>query len=181
MYLMTNANRSFVWKQVTEAELPSFKRDMQQAFQRGAEQVFGPLDRTVLPEEDIDRSLAMKGAASFMAVVDGHMAGGAIVVVDEAKAEGELAFLYVRPDYQGRKLGQSIWSKVEATYPAVKLWQTCTPYFEKRNIHFYINCCGFHAVEFYGSYHPEPDSPYAGGPSSLHEDEAYFFRFEKRL
>ena len=42
---MTNANRSFVWKQVTEAELPSFKRDMQQAFQRGAEQVFGPLDQ----------------------------------------------------------------------------------------------------------------------------------------
>lgn len=178
---MINSNRSFLWKNVTENERPSFKRDMQQAFQRGAEQAFGPLDRVILPEEDIDQSLAMEGAAAFMATVDGQMAGGAIVVVDEAKAEGELAFLYVHPDYQGRKLGQAIWAKIEETYPAVKLWQTYTPYFEKRNIHFYINCCGFHAVEFYGPQHPELDSPYASGLPSEYEDEAYFFRFEKRL
>ena len=27
-------------------------------------------------------------------------------------------------------------------------------YFEKRNIHFYVNRCGFHIVEFFNSHHP---------------------------
>jgi hypothetical protein len=30
----------------------------------------------------------------------------------------------------------------------VRVWETMTPYFEKRNIHFYVNKCGFHIVEF---------------------------------
>ena len=28
-----------------------------------------------------------------------------------------------------------------------------TPYFEKRNIHFYMNKCGFQIVEFFHKYH----------------------------
>ena len=28
-------------------------------------------------------------------------------------------------------------------HPEVKVWETVTPYFEKRNIHFYVNRCGF--------------------------------------
>lgn len=29
---------------------------------------------------------------------------------------------------------------------------TCTPYFEKRNIHFYVNKCGFYIVEYQCKY-----------------------------
>ena len=32
-------------------------------------------------------------------------------------------------------------------------------YFEKRNIHFYINRCGFKIVEFYNSHNPDPNEP----------------------
>ena len=28
-------------------------------------------------------------------------------------------------------------------------WELVTPYFEVRNIHFYVNKCGFHIVEFF--------------------------------
>jgi hypothetical protein len=46
-----------------------------------------------------------------------------------------------------------------------------------RNIHFYINKCGFHMVEFFCKAHPEPDVDYTGeapGPEG-------FCRFEKRM
>ena len=62
-------------------------------------------------------------------------------------------------------------------YPDVKVWETVTPYFEKRNIHFYVNRCGFHIVEFYNSHHPDPEM-------SEHIDEQFpdgMFRFQKRI
>ena len=33
------------------------------------------------------------------------------------------------------------------------------PHFDRRNIHFYINRCGFHAVEFFNEHHPDPNMP----------------------
>ena len=44
-------------------------------------------------------------------------------------------------------------------YPNTKVWETCTPYFDKRNIHFYVNVCGFHITEFFNEKHPMPDTP----------------------
>lgn len=157
-----------------EENMMQFKEDMQAAFQFGAEAAFGPIDREILPEKDIVRSLTAKGATAYKAVVDGEMAGGAVVVIDGTK--GELAFLYVKKELQGKKIGQQLWQAMETHYPAVTVWETCTPYFEKRNIHFYINCCGFAAVEFYHPGHPEADMPLS---EEHDEEEAYFFRFEK--
>ena len=48
-------------------------------------------------------------------------------------------------------------ASIEALYPETKVWETCTPYFEKRNIHFYVNKCGFHIVEFYNEHHVDPN------------------------
>ena len=44
-------------------------------------------------------------------------------------------------------------------YPKTKTWETCTPYFERRNIHFYVNVCGFHIVEFFNEKHTMDDTP----------------------
>ena len=33
--------------------------------------------------------------------------------------------------------------------PETAVWKTCTPYFEKRNIHFYVNKCGFQIDQFW--------------------------------
>ena len=38
-------------------DIPSFKKEIQEAFQKGFEEEYGPCDDTVLPEADIDRSL----------------------------------------------------------------------------------------------------------------------------
>lgn len=46
---------------------------------------------------------------------------------------------------------------MERMHPEVKIWETDTPYFEKRNIHFYVNRCGFQIIEFFNSFHPDPN------------------------
>ena len=63
------------------------------------------------------------------------------------------------------------------------VWETVTPYFEKRNIHFYVNRCGFHIVEFYNSHHPDPPDPETGEENRYDGDDGFdgMFRFEKRM
>lgn len=60
---------------------------------------------------------------------------------------------------QTKGMGYAIWSEIEKLHPNTKVWETCTPYFEKRNIHFYLNKCGFHIVEFQNEYNPSLDPP----------------------
>ena len=62
-------------------------------------------------------------------------------------------------------------------HPEVRVWETLTPYFEKRNIHFYVNRCGFHIVEFFCSFHKDPDVIEEYREASERGD--CMFRFEK--
>ena len=129
-------------------DLSQFKKDMQETFQKGFEKDFGPSDMLILPEKDIDNSLQTKGAIAYKAIVDGEMVGGAIVVINEETQHNELHFLYVKYGVQSKGIGKDIWDEIEKLHPKTKVWETCTPYFEKRNIHFYVNKCKFHIVEF---------------------------------
>lgn len=59
--------------------------------------------------------------------------------------------------------------------PDIRIWETFTPYFETRNIHFYIYKFGFHIVEFYN-----PMQKKEGGQSKDEgEGTGVDFRFEK--
>ena len=77
------------------------------------------------------------------------------------------------------------WEEIEKKYPDTKVWETHTPYFEKRNIHFYVNKCGFKIVEFYNPHHPEPDMDEneEDGMTQDQKDRGMdcFFRFEKEM
>ncbi len=165
---------------LTPADLPAFKRDMQTAFQLGAEEGGCPGDEQILPESHIDRSLNTPGALAYKAVQDGRMVGGAIIVLD-AHHRGHLDFLYVKHSVQSRGIGKFIWCEIERLHPDVTVWETCTPYFEKRNIHFYINVCGFHIVDFFNARHPDPNaptSPEEPTPEGMEDDEMFGFRKE---
>jgi len=158
---------------IEDKDLAVFKRDMQEAFQLGAMAWEDNLEEEILPESHIDRSLSAKGSIAYKAVMDGHMCGGAIVVINGN--HGHLDFLYVKNGTQSKGIGQKIWNAVEFMHPEVSLWETCTPYFDTRNLHFYINCCGFSAVEFYNPKHMDPNAPDGD------DGEDLFFRFEKRI
>ncbi len=163
---------------VADSGLGPYKCDMQEAFQRGYEDVFGPTAEVILPERDIDRSLNTAGAAAYQAVLNGERVGGAIVVIDPITQKNHLDFLFVKHGTQSKGIGASIWREIEARYPETKVWITCTPYFETRNIHFYVNRCGFHIVAFFNARFPDPDMPndYMG------EDPSEgMFLFEKRM
>ena len=50
--------------------------------------------------------------------------------------------------------------------------------FEKRNIHFYVNRCGFHIVEFYNDHHPNPNET-NDGHHDIGEGNEEMFKFRK--
>jgi GNAT superfamily N-acetyltransferase len=164
-----------------EEHKQQFKRDMQVSFQQGAVDGFGEMEEEILPESHIDRSLSAKGSIAYEAVVDGMPVGGAIVVIDKETQHNHLDFLFVKVGVQSKGVGQSIWNAIEKLHPETKVWETCTPYFEKRNIHFYVNRCGFHIVEFYNKNHPDPND-HDGYEMEEGTNKEYFegmFRFEK--
>ena len=143
---------------IKDEDLMQYKKDMQEAFQKGFEDVYGKTEDTILPEKDIDHSLNEKGVIAYKAVVDGQMVGGAVVVIDEKTQHNHLHLLYVKYGTQTKGIGYAIWSEIEKLHPNTKVWETCTPYFEKRNIHFYLNKCGFHIVAFQNEYNSSSDT-----------------------
>ena len=63
---------SFELLSMTASDIPTFKTDIQEAFQKGFEDVYGKTDGTILPEKDIDRSLNEQGSVAYKAIVDGE-------------------------------------------------------------------------------------------------------------
>lgn len=160
-----------------------FILDNQEAFNYGAMVEFGMRDDhfeedgEIISRETIEHSI--DGGIAYRIICDGEKAGGLVLRVDGEN--GELELLFVKPELHTKGIGYAAWCAVEAMYPEVKKWETCTPYFEKRNIHFYINKCGFHAVEFFNNYHPDPHDPDTPGTSEEHNDDSFdgMFRFVK--
>lgn len=129
-------------------DLIAFKKDMQDAFQKGYEDRFGKTTKVILPEEDIDHSINFPGAICYKAILNNEIVGGAIVVIDSETKNNDLHFLYVKSTLQAKGVGKAIWDEIERIHSDTKVWTTCTPYFEKRNIHFYVNKCHFKIIEY---------------------------------
>ena len=159
-------------------QVAEFRYELQRAFQVGYEKEFGPCSEPVILTEDIDRSLNAAGAAAYVARRNGALIGGAVVKIAPDRRHNELELLFVKVGVQSRGVGQMIWERIEALYPETETWETFTPYFEKRNIHFYVNRCGFHIVEFWCKYNIEPclspDELSMEGPDEM-------FRFIKTM
>ena len=105
--------------------------------------------------------------------------GGAVIKVDGEK--GSLDLLFVSPDAHGKGVGFAAWCLIEKLHPEVKIWETMTPYFEQRNIHFYVNRCGFNIVEFFNKFHPDPNMTEADVKEFDEQFPDGMFRFEKRI
>ncbi len=161
-----------------EENIAEFKAGIQQAFQYGYEVECGVSDEIILPEEDIDSSLNAEGAEAYQAIINGEVVGGVVVVIDNKTQHNHLDLLFVKVGCQSKGVGQAIWNEIEKLHPETKVWETCTPYFEKRNIHFYVNKLKFHIVEFYNHLHRDPNSPETVGGMPADQGD-YFFRFEK--
>lgn len=158
------------------ADLPAFKRELQEAFAVAVNEEFGALPDGPIPsDEDLDASIAAPGAVTLRILCEGRKVGGAVVTIDEATRRNALDLFFISVGGHGRGIGHAAWQAIEERYPETLVWETHTPYFEKRNIHFYVNKCGFRIVEFFNRHHPDVHRP---SPDDLPGDgEA--FRFEK--
>lgn len=157
-----------------------FIDEIQDAFQKAYEEEFGTFEKKILPTEDIEDSFAAKGSEAYVAETDGKRVGGVLIVVEEERGYHSLHLLYVKPDSQNAGNGFRIWKAVEELHPEAKIWETHTPYYDKRNIHFYVNRCGFKIVEFFHEKHRDPHqiSDTAG---NIPLENNFFFRFEKEM
>ena len=117
-----------------------FILDNQEAFRYGATEEFGLRDEHFEEDGEIISRATIEKAISegdaYRIICDEKAAGGAVVRVDGDK--GDLELLFVSPHVHSKGIGYAAWCEVEKLHPEVKVWETVTPYFEKRNIHLVI-------------------------------------------
>lgn len=164
----------------TAGEKELFTKEVQAAFQTAYETENVDASDLILPTEDVASSFSSPGAQAFFAEIDGERVGGVIVVVNPESQANSLDLLYVKVGKQNLGAGLKIWREIEKRFPKTKVWETHTPYFDKRNIHFYVNRYGFKIVEFYTPNHSDPhqQGDRIGG---IPPEQNYFFRFEKEM
>ena len=177
-----------------DKDINEFKRLMQESFQYGYESIYGSDKEQVLPDKDIDENLNNPNSHAFEMIDNNEIVGGVIVTINENNIN-HLDFLFVKVRVQSKGIGQMIWKEIEKLYPNTEVWETCTPYFDKRNIHFYVNrlkwetCTPyfdkrnihfyvnrlkFHIVEYFNEKHPDTNRPLY-----CYEEDDGMFRFEK--
>ena len=93
-------------------------------------------------------------------MVEGRKVGGIILKINKETNRNELEILFVSPEEHTKGIGYGAWLAIEALHPETVVWETCTPYFEKRKIHFYVNKCGFQIDQFWCEYfQPDHEMP----------------------
>lgn len=162
-----------------EEDKEQFVLDNQEAFNYGALEEFGIRDNHFEEDGEIISRItieqSIKHGIAYRIICNGKIAGGLVLKVEGE--EGELELLFVKPESHTKGIGYAAWCAVEEMYPDVKKWETHTPYFEKRNLHFYINKCGFHVVEYYNQYHKDLNN--TDLDNSDNDEYCDMLRFEK--
>lgn len=164
------------FRNLAEQEYGGFHNDVKDILSISVINEFGlpEDDPDIISDKDIDNSLYDPQCETLAIYADGRRAGGAVVRIDSRTQHNWLELFYIYPEMHSRGLGLQIWQQIERRYPRTKVWRLITPYFEKRNIHFYVNKCGFRIVEFFNQFHRDSDRPISRLP--FHDE---YFIFEK--
>lgn len=150
---------------LTADDREQFILDNQWAFKYGAMLEFGQRDDhfeeegEIISRKTIEDSMDAENAETYRIVCEGRKVGGVVLVIDRETGRNSLDLFFIDPKEHGKGLGYAAWQAVEKKYPNTVEWETITPYFEKRNIHFYVNKCGFQITEFYNEFNPDPNLP----------------------
>ena len=138
-----------------------FIKDNQEAFNYGALEEFGMRDDHFEEDGEIIShdtiSQAIDNGTAYRIIQDGKPVSGAVIKIEYD--HGELELLFVSPAEHSKGIGYAAWCAIEEMHPEVTVWNTVTPCFEKRNIHFYVNRCGFHIIAYYNEHFRDPNDP----------------------
>ena len=169
---------------LSPADREQFILDNQEAFNYGALEEFGlrdvhfedKNDEQIISRKTIEACIDTGEA--YRIIADGKIVGG--VVIKVSGSHGDLELLFINPEVHSKGIGYAAWCAIEKLHPEVTVWETFTPYFETRNINFYVNRCGFHIVEYLNKHHPG-DFPADEFESNDPQFPAGMFRFEKQM
>ena len=148
-------NTKVILVPLAEDDREQFIIDNQWAFKYGALMEFGERDDhidgdgEIISRKTIERCIDSPDSETYRIVLDGKKVGGVILKIDKNTHHNHLEILFTLPDEHSKGIGFGAWQAVEALHPETEIWETCTPYFEKRNIHFYVNKCGFQIDQFW--------------------------------
>ena len=156
------------------------KSEIQEAFQMSYEAEFGKWDKPIIRNEDIEESFNAEGAELYFAEIDGIRVGGTVIVINDKTGCNSIELLYVKPSAQNSGNGYKIWKAIEELHPETLALELYTPYFDKRNIHFYVNRLGFQIVEFFNPKHKDPHQT-GDTAGNIPEENNYFFKFKKEM
>ena len=172
---------------LTPDDREAFILDNQWAFKYGALQEFGQRDDhidddgEIISRQTIERCIDHPQSETYRIVAEGKSVGGLILKIDKETRHNELEILFTKPEEHSKGIGYGAWQAVEALHPETEVWHTCTPYFEKRNIHFYVNKCGFQIDQFWCA-HFQPSEPMIDDEErNPDEGPDEMFHFVKRM
>ena len=170
---------------LTAEDREQFILDNQWAFKYGAMLEFGERDDhidgdgEIISRKTIERCIDAPQNETYRIMEGSKKVGGVILKIDKATQHNHLEILFVVPDEHTKGIGYGAWQAVEALHPETKIWETCTPYFEKRNIHFYVNKCGFHIDQFWCAHFQPEHELFEDENHDLDEGPDEMFRFIK--
>lgn len=159
-------------------DLSEFTTSLQEAFSIAVKEKFGT-DAPIPSIAEIHSAVHAQGASTYRISANGKYVGGAVVKINSSTQHNSLELFFITPENHSHGLGLAAWQAIEALYPETRVWETVTPYFEKRNIHFYVNKCGFHIVEFFNPHHRDSAMSHREGMSGVQDPIETYFRFEK--
>ena len=140
----------------------NFILENQWAFKHGALMEFGKRDDhidqdgEIISRRTIETCIDAPDNEAYRIYYDGRSVGGVILKIDKKTNHNHLEILFVSPNEHSKGIGYGAWQAIEALHPETEVWETCTPYFEKRKIHFYVNKCGFQIDQFWCEYFEPP-------------------------
>ena len=166
-------------QEAKKEDLPDFARDLQSAFVAALVKNFGPWNGGPIPSDvDLWESFDSPNSVVYHILLDDIKVGGAVLKIDEKSRHNFLDLFFVSSSRHDCGIGLAAWKAIEKKYPNTAVWETFTPYSDKRNIHFYVNKCGFRVVEFFNKHHPDvriPKSQYGKSIPGCEE----FLRLQK--
>lgn len=165
-------------EKIEESDKEEFKKKIQESFGIAVKEELGSNQKPpVIPsDEEIENAFKNPDFETYCIYYNGIKVGGVVVKADFETKINTLELFFIYKEKLNSGLGLSAWKEIEKLYPDTKVWKTVTPYFEKRNINFYVNKCGFHIVEFCNKFHQNPNIE---TPNDNIQGEEDFFVFEK--
>ena len=178
-------NTKVTLSSLTADDREQFILDNQWAFKYGAMMEFGERDDhidddgEIISRATIERCIDHPDSEVYRIIVNGKKVGGVILRIDKQTNHNHLEILFTLPDEHSKGIGYGAWQVVEALHPETAIWETCTPYFEKRNIHFYVNKCGFQIDQFWCEHFQPKHQMSDDEESAPDEGPDEMFRFIK--